>query len=399
MDDPVKSPVELGDGREQQEAEGESWIASLWTLVTSTADARLMRWLTHFFSIVLLFGMVWALRALYLNVQPVEQSSIPAEEVLAADLPTPTATVEPLPFPELVESGAPFRFGIPRYALLHTTIPTRPRVDVITYTVQVGDSVFGIAEKFGLRPETILWGNYDVLQDNPHVLRPDQVLNILPVDGTYHEWRAGENFRKVAEFYGVDPQVIVEWPGNRLDPFEFNIDDPQLEPGTMLIIPGGSRPLRDWGPPPIVRTNPAIASTYGPGFCGAIYEGAVGTGTFVWPTPLHYLSGYDYSPTIHPAIDIAGDYGHAIYATDNGVVVYAGWSNYGYGNLIVIDHGNGWQSLYAHLDSVQVGCGMSVFQGSIIGTMGSTGQSTGPHLHFELRHEQWGKVNPWNFLP
>jgi murein DD-endopeptidase MepM/ murein hydrolase activator NlpD len=272
-------------------------------------------------------------------------------------------------------------------------------VDVITYTVQVGDSVFGIAEKFGLRPETILWGNYDVLQDNPHVLRPDQVLNILPVDGTYHEWRAGENFRKVAEFYGVDPQVIVEWPGNRLDPFEFNIDDPQLEPGTMLIIPGGSRPLRDWGPPPIVRTNPAIASTYGPGFCGAIYEGAVGTGTFVWPTPLHYLSGYDYSPTIHPAIDIAGDYGHAIYATDNGVVVYAGWSNYGYGNLIVIDHGNGWQSLYAHLDSVQVGCGMSVFQGSIIGTMGSTGQSTGPHLHFELRHEQWGKVNPWNFLP
>ncbi len=80
------------------------------------------------------------------------------------------------------------------------------------------------------------------------------------------------------------------------------------------------------------------------------------------------------------------------------MIVYAGWNNWGYGNVVVLNHGNGWQTLYAHLDSVAVGCGQSVYQGSMIGTMGSTGNSTGPHLHYEMMYNGV-KVNPRDYLP
>ena len=137
----------------------------------------------------------------------------------------------------------------------------------------------------------------------------------------------------------------------------------------------------------------------GPGFCGTITDGAVGIGTFTWPTTEKYLSGFDYSPdTNHYGIDVAGKLGNPIYAVDNGVVVYSGWNNWGYGNVIVIDHGNGWQSLYSHLSTIGVSCGASVYQGGTIGYMGSTGNSSGPHLHFELRSDKYGRPNPWDYL-
>ena len=127
-----------------------------------------------------------------------------------------------------------------------------------------------------------------------------------------------------------------------------------------------------------------------------MYEGAIGTGTFVWPTVVRSLSGYGYSG-IHQAIDIGGATGNAIFAADSGVVVYSGWSDYGYGYLIVVDHGNGFQTAYAHLSTVAVSCGQSVFQGGYIGAMGSTGNSSGPHLHFELIYNGT-KPNPLNYL-
>jgi len=97
------------------------------------------------------------------------------------------------------------------------------------------------------------------------------------------------------------------------------------------------------------------------------------------------VTGHFYNPNIHPGLDIAGPEGNSVFATDSGVVVYAGWSEYGYGYLIVLDHGTGWQSAYAHLSAVGVGCGQSVAQGTVIGAVGNTGNSTGAHLHFELR--------------
>jgi hypothetical protein len=209
-------------------------------------------------------------------------------------------------------------------------------------------------------------------------------------------WREGEDFTKVAEFYNVDPVRIIEYPGNHFDLTSFDLENPPIEPGRWLIVPDGSRPLIDWGPPAISRANPAVARYYGEGFCGEIYEGAVGFGAFIWPTTDRSISGYRFSP-IHRGIDIAGSIGNAVYATDSGVVVYSGWSNYGYGYLIVVDHGNGWQTAYAHLSSISAVCGQSVFQGSVIGGVGSTGNSSGPHLHFEMVFNG-AKVNPENFL-
>lgn len=284
-----------------------------------------------------------------------------------------------------------------RVAVLDTEIPVRARVDVMTYTVQLGDSIFSIADDFGLKAETVLWGNFELLEDNPHLLKTGQKLNILPVNGTYYEWHENDRLTQVADFFKVDPQKIIEYPGNRLDLTETNLDDPGLEAGQWLIVPDGWRPIKDWGPPAITRSNPASAAYYGAGHCGSIYEGAIGIGTFVWPTNSHQVSGYHYDPGVHPAIDIGGSTGNSIYATDNGVIVYAGWSNYGYGYLIVVDHGTGWQSAYAHLSAVGVSCGQSVFQGTVIGAMGSTGNSSGPHLHFELVYNG-AKVNPLNYM-
>ncbi|MBC8508166.1 MAG: peptidoglycan DD-metalloendopeptidase family protein [Anaerolineales bacterium] len=353
---------------------------------------------TLLFSLVLVLVFVWVMRTFYLDAA-IENLPEEGLDALAAPMLTATPDGRVSGMPNMAASGNTNVHGVIRKAGLHTTIPTRPRVNVIAYTVQAGDSVFGIAENFGLKPETILWSNSNTLQDNPHRLQAGQELNIMPIDGTYHKWSQGENFEKVAEYYGVDPMTILEWPGNLFNIYEVRLDNLNIEPGTLLIIPGGQRDLINYGPPRIPRDNPAVARTYGPGHCGTLSEGIVGDGLFIWPANEHWLSGYDYSPGAnHPAIDIAGDTGDPVYASDDGVVVYSGWSYSGYGNLVVIDHGNGWQSLYAHLDTYYVECGLSIFQGAVIGTIGNTGNSAGDHLHFELVYET-AKVNPWNFLP
>jgi murein DD-endopeptidase MepM/ murein hydrolase activator NlpD len=287
--------------------------------------------------------------------------------------------------------------GIVRKIDLKTIIPSRPRVEVITYTVQTGDTLFSIAINFSLKPETLLWGNYEVLNDNPHLLKPKQVLNILPVNGVYYEWQEGDTLDGVAAFFKTDPQGIINYSGNFIDLTQMSENGTGIEPGMWIIIPGGKRAIKDWGPPAITRQNPASARYYGEGACGNIYEGAMGAGTFIWPTTDHSLPGNAYDPSVHPAIDIGGQEGNPIFATDSGVVVYAGWSDYGYGYLIVIDHGNGWQSAYAHLSAVGVSCGQSVYQGGTIGALGSTGNSTGPHLHFELAING-AKVNPLDYV-
>jgi murein DD-endopeptidase MepM/ murein hydrolase activator NlpD len=291
--------------------------------------------------------------------------------------------------------------GLVRQTSLHTIIPNRPRQEVVKYVVQPGDTVFGIAEKFGLKPQTILWANYYTLLDNPHSLRPGQELNILPVDGTYYQWQEGDGLNGVARFFGVKPEDIINFPANHLDPNTIgDYAHPNIKPGTWLVIPGGRREFVSWSAPiGVTRQNPAIARALGPGACGPVNGGAVGFGTFIWPANKHYLSGYDYSPeTNHYGIDIAGNQGEAVYASDAGVIVYAGWNDWGYGNMIIIDHGNGFQTLYAHLSALNVVCGQSVGQGDVIGAIGTTGRSSGPHLHFEIISSS-AKVNPWNYLP
>jgi len=325
---------------------------------------------------------------------PSETSQEGVSEDPAASFDEPEVANVPLsPF---ATPSAAYETGVYRVTNVRTTIPSRTRVDVITYTVEAGDTLFSIANNFGLKPETILWGNYEVLEDNPHLLKPDQVLNILPVDGTYYKWKEGDTLPNIAATFEVEPKVIINYSGNNFDLTEIDPSGANIQPDQWLIVPGGKRAIKDWGPPAITRKNPASARYYGEGFCGTITEGAYGTGTFVWPTTDRSISGYHYNPPVHPAIDIGGQIGNPIYASDTGVIVYAGWSDYGYGYLIVIDHGNGWQSAYAHLSAVAVTCGQSVYQGGYIGALGSTGNSSGPHLHFELVINGV-KVNPMDY--
>lgn len=395
----IEDPDATSEGETAEDPPGESRLLLLWERLSHLGLAEsVLRVGTHMLSISLVLLVVWVMREFYLRAQVQEA---PRSAALAAALPTatPTASLPDLPaydpFPETVQNG------ISRLALVHTTIPTRPRTEVITYTVQPGDTIFGIAEMFGLKPESILWGNYYVLADNPHALTPGQELNILPSDGTYHKWSAGEGLNGVAKGYNVTPDVIIDWPGNHLDRETLgDLSNPNIEPGTFLFVPGGSRQFVTWSAPRITRDNPGVAKFIGPGACGTIMDGAVGYGAFIWPSAAKFLSGYDYSPsTNHFGIDIDGNLGDAIWASDNGVVVYAGWNNFGYGYMVVIDHGNGWQTLYAHMSVINVVCGQSILQGSPIGAIGSTGKSSGPHLHYEMMHDTYGKVNPWDFLP
>lgn len=362
------------------------------TLVGIGLGEAMLRAGTTILSVILLAVVVWLVRLFYAQ-QP--EAEIVAN-ALEAGPTAPVPGIADLPQQEVDLFG-----GIPRLAQVHTTIPSRPRQEVIKYTVLEGDTVFGIAERFGLQPETILWGNYYILLDDPHALQPGQELNILPVNGTYHEWQQGEGLNGISSYYGVTPEDIINYPANNLDVATIgDFANPNIEPGTWLIVPNGRREFVSWSAPlGVTRENPAYARVLGPGACDAVSGGAVGYGTFIWPSNKHYLSGFDYSPNAnHWGIDIAGNEGEGVYASDAGVIVYAGWNNYGYGNMILIDHGGGFQSLYAHLSGLNVGCGQSVGQGDVIGAIGNTGRSSGAHLHFEIMTSSY-KANPWDLLP
>jgi murein DD-endopeptidase MepM/ murein hydrolase activator NlpD len=375
----------------------------LWANIAKvTLRDPLLRFAGHLTVLGVIALGIWAVRlgwdtlpAAAAGDQVLEEEA-PAESPFTGEALVSGPSIRSMTLPTYTQEGLG-RGGVSRSAMLHTVFPERPRLDIITYIVEAGDSLFGIAENYNLKPETILWGNFDVLQDDPHRLAPEQKLNIPPVDGTLYEWHEGDGLNGVASFFDVEPGDILQWPGNRLDP-TMDPQNPNIEAGTLLIVPGGRRELISWSAPRITRSNPAVAKILGPGACGSIVDGVVGTGTFIFPTASQHLSGFDYS-SVHPGIDLAGNEGNAIFASDSGVVVYSGWNDWGYGYVVVLDHGTGWQTLYAHLSVINVACGQSVIQGDVFAGMGSTGNSSGAHLHLEMMHDTYGKVNPWLYLP
>ena len=282
--------------------------------------------------------------------------------------------------------------SVKRDANADTILPVGYRDEPVSYTVESGDSIFGIAETFDLEPESVLWANYDVLNDDPHSISVGQNLVIPPVDGILYEWKDGDTLENIAAKYYVDVDDILLYPGNDLD-----ISNPSIAPGTLIMIPGGYREYETWVVPSVASSDSGVNSTIlGPGGCTTSGGGVVGTYTFIWPTAYRVISGNDYWSG-HQALDMMCYQGDAIFASDSGVIVYAGAISGGYGNMVMIDHGNGYETLYAHLSSVNVSCGQSVYQGTVIGACGSTGNSTGPHLHFEIRLNA-GMINPWLVL-
>lgn len=275
-----------------------------------------------------------------------------------------------------------------------TILPSGSRTSLTEVQVKEGDTLFGLAEAYALEPETILWANYDVLHDNPHLISTGVNLKIPPVDGILYQWKEGDKLDHIAGLYKVDVEDILLYPGNDLD-----ITNPVIEPGTYIMIPGGYRPLeRSWVVPLESGdvSGGVTAKINGPGSCtpSSVYYGS---GSFGWPAPYPgEISGNDYWEG-HPAIDATCYEGDTIYASDAGVVIYAGYIPGGYGNMVAIDHGNGWVTIYAHLSSWNVSCGQIVYKGTPIGACGSSGNSTGAHLHFEIRRGD-NFVNPWQVL-
>ena len=263
---------------------------------------------------------------------------------------------------------------IRRQANPHTTIPKRPRLETITYTVKAGDTIESIAKQFDLEPTTIAWAN-PAVEDAPDLLRIGQELIILPIDGVYHQVEEDDTLASIAEAYKVTSDGIVECEHNDLER-----SGQGLREGAYLIVPGGTKPY-----------EPKTVTAY----AGSVPEGARGTGRFQWPVLGTITQGYWYG---HRAIDIGAPTGSAVVATDGGFISFAGWTDVGYGYLIVVDHANGFATYYAHLSNMYVAEGQAVERGQVIAAVGNTGNSTGPHLHFEVRHQN-SQQNPRAYLP
>jgi murein DD-endopeptidase MepM/ murein hydrolase activator NlpD len=212
-------------------------------------------------------------------------------------------------------------------------------------------------------------------------IKPKQILRILPVTGVRHMVKRGETIYSIAKNYQIDAQAIIDYPFNTFS----NDETFALSAGQEVIIPDGIKPKEV-----TVDTQKYIAKTVAP------IPGVVGEGNFMWPTSGNITQKYSW---YHQAEDIANHSNPPIVAAQSGTVITAGWNAGGYGNYVVIDHGNGYKTLYGHMlnNSVLVHAGQKVNQGQRIGTMGSTGRSTGTHLHFEIIGLK-GKIDPLSVL-
>ncbi len=246
-----------------------------------------------------------------------------------------------------------------------------PKSDQISvYVVREGDSLSQIANMFGVSVKTIMWAN-DI--GSKEIIRPRETLTILPVSGVQHTVAKGDTLAGIAKKYDGDIKKIMDMNG-----FE---EGHVLAVGDKIIIPGGEMSIE----PTTVQQH--------------LYAKTIST-------PTRSYSGYYIRPLVggiktqgihgYNAVDIASTYGTPILASASGEVILSKYAEGnpwfgGYGNYIVIQHDNGTKTVYAHLSKNLVKRGWKVVQGQVIGYMGSTGHSTGTHLHFEIR----GAVNPF----
>lgn len=243
--------------------------------------------------------------------------------------------------------------------------------EIIEHTVEDGDTISSVAAKYNLEVNTILWQN-NLTKDTK--IKPGDKIEILPIDGIRHKVQKGETIYTIAKKYGLDEsqaQAIVDYPFN-----EFQDDENfTLTVGQWLMVPNGVK--QDTVAPIAPRSVFSLKQTPSAGTGSP-------SGSFIWPASGLLTQGYRF---YHKAYDIANRGAGSILAADSGTVILAGWpSNDGYGNRVVIDHHNGYVTLYAHMSALQVREGQNVTKGSVIGQMGSTGRSTGVHCHFEIRH-------------
>ncbi len=257
------------------------------------------------------------------------------------------------------------------------------RTSIIEYRAVPGDTIDSIAQRFGLQRETIAWCNDRRIVQ---VLRPNDVLVIPPVDGACQLAIGSATIAQIAERLKVsDPYAVIDSPYNEaLSDYE---PDQILPSGTFVFVPGGQGELITWRPPveqQVDANGNVVTLAFAPGQAGSCGAVAPGGGSF-WTNPLPngtFVRGY-YAG--HTGIDIAASEGTPIRAANSGPVLYSGWNTWGYGNTVVLAHGP-FSTLYGHMSSTAVRCGEFVSAGQVIGYVGSTGNSSGPHLHFEIRY-------------
>lgn len=249
----------------------------------------------------------------------------------------------------------------------------KPRRDVENYEVKGGDTLSSIAKRYGIDVQTIAYLNNI---SEKKILQPGDVIKIPPVSGIVVTVKSGDTVQSLAKKYGLpSAQPVVDWPYNTF----VNDETFSLAVGQQLVIPGGKPPEEAPVAPRVVRTP-------------TLFSG--GTGQFTWPTGGIITQNFSW---YHRGIDIAASLGTPIIVADSGRVVSVLYQNYGYGYHLVVDHGNGFKTLYAHLSRIDVNEGDNVSRGQIIGLMGSTGRSTGSHLHLEI-FQGGAAVNPLGFL-
>ncbi len=256
---------------------------------------------------------------------------------------------------------------------LETQISEKIRDTIISYTVQEGDTVSSVANKFGVSADTIRWQNN---------LRGDKIkvgdtLQVLPVTGVAHKVQKGDTVYSIAKRYDAEAQAIIDFPFNTFS----NDETFELAIGQTVIVPEGVMPEGALATPRPRQITPNAGTV-------------VASGQFVWPTQGTITQRYSW---YHPGIDIANNAMPLVVAADSGKVISAGWDGSGYGNMVIIDHGNGYKTRYGHLSQIMVVPGQTVSRGNTIGKMGSTGRSTGPHLHFEI-YLNGSRPNPLSYL-
>jgi len=327
-------------------------------------------------AVALWIGARWSPRralSVVLPTQTLSLTDMPTPNSVSATRPPPAA-VSPTSTPVQAPTSVPIASQ-----LFDSPVRASPadasRTGVITYTLCLGDSLASLAERFGLRRETIVWANAALTVD-PNALYVGQTLIIPPVDGVYHVVEPGETLDQIADRYNVPIEAIANSRYNKRE----QLRDP-LPAGMGLVVPGGVRSYR----PHFVRfATGTIRRTV-----------AEGTPSFQWPVRGEISQRYW---DLHRAIDITGTDGDQVIAADAGTVVYASWDCSGYGNLVIVDHGNGYVTYYAHLYGFYVDVGQSVKRGDPLGVRGNTGRSTGPHLHFEIRRDGV-QCDPVTYLP
>ena len=328
------------------------------------------------FNVILIFSCLLAVLATFvISVRPAGTTAEPVSQ-------KETATPPPLPELPTIAPELHQESGIRRDIVLKTRQQNDITYDIRRYTVKRGDSLWSISQEYDLKPETILWGN-DWLS-KAGILQIGDTLKILPVDGVLHTLKEGDTLEALQRLHGTSAQEIYEYIGNN-----FDLTQPaKLTAGQEIIVPGGTSPIF-WSEaqPPSAETQTKYTGDYP----------NLGTGYFVWPLAPPFNLTQEYWGG-HPALDIATYLRQPIFASDSGTVAFSGWDDTGYGNLVIIDHGNGYRTYYGHNEALLVSAGQTVAQGQQIAESGSTGNSTGNHLDFRILYGG-SFQNPGSYLP